>query len=112
MQKLPLGRYFGVMVIMWGVVTTCMAATNSFATLATCRFFLGAFETSYSPVLTVLVGQYWTTAEQPLRASIWWAGGGVGGFIADGITYAISEHGFSSGKYATWQVCIHKTYTH
>ena len=104
MQKLPLGRYFGAMVVMWGVVTTAMAATTSFATLATCRFFLGAFETSYSPVLTVLVGQYWTRKEQPLRASIWWAGSGIGSFIADSITYAISGSSFASSKYATWQV--------
>ncbi|KAJ9137556.1 Pantothenate transporter [Pleurostoma richardsiae] len=104
MQKLPLGRYFGVMITLWGVVTTCMAATTSFGTLATCRFFLGAFETCYSPVLTVLVGQYWTRREQPLRAAIWWAGGGVGGFIADSITYSVSGDTFSSDRYATWQV--------
>jgi ACS family allantoate permease-like MFS transporter len=40
MQKLPIGKYFGVMVLLWGMVSTYMAATNSFTTLATCRFFL------------------------------------------------------------------------
>jgi MFS family permease len=105
MQKLPIGKYFGAMTLLWGVVTTCMAATNSFATLATCRFFLGAFETCLSPILTVLVGQYWTRKEQPLRASIWWAGGGIGSFIADGITYGVSGSSFSGSKYAVWQVC-------
>ncbi|KAH8693888.1 putative pantothenate transporter [Talaromyces proteolyticus] len=105
MQKLPLGRYFGVMVILWGVATTCMTATNSFATLAVCRFFLGAFETCISPILTLLVGQYWTTREQPLRASIWWAGGGIGSFIADSITYAVAGDTLKGGgKYVTWQV--------
>jgi MFS transporter, ACS family, allantoate permease len=107
MQKLPIGRYFGAMTLLWGMVTTCMAASNSFGTLATCRFFLGAFETCLSPILTVLVGQYWTRKEQPLRASIWWAGGGIGSFIADGITYGVSGSSFSGSKYATWQVSKH-----
>jgi MFS family permease len=106
MQKLPLGRYFGGMVLLWGMVTTCMATTHSFATLATCRFFLGAFETCLSPILTVLVSQYWTRKEQPLRASLWWAGGGIGSFIADGITYGVSGKGLANSKYATWQVGV------
>jgi ACS family allantoate permease-like MFS transporter len=105
MQKWPIGRYFGGMVLLWGVVTTCMAATSSFATLATARFFLGAFETCLSPILTVLVGQYWTRREQPLRACVWWAGGGIGSFIADAITYGVSGSTFGGSKYAPWQVC-------
>lgn len=104
MQKLPIGRYFGFMIMLWGVTTTCQAATNSFATLAVCRFFLGAFETCISPVLTILVGQYWTRKEHPLRAVIWWTGGGIGGFVADGITYAVSGGAWSGSKYSTWQV--------
>lgn len=104
MQKLPIGKYFGAMVLLWGMVTTCMSATNSFATLATCRFFLGAFETCLSPILTIIVGQYWTRKEQPLRACIWWAGGGIGSFIADGITYGVSGDASPTSKYATWQV--------
>jgi MFS family permease len=104
MQKLPIGKYFGIMIILWGVATTCTVASQNFAALAVCRFFLGAFETCISPVLTILVGQYWTRKEQPLRASIWWAGGAVGGFIADSITYAVSGGALKHSKYETWQV--------
>ncbi|KAJ6440130.1 allantoate permease [Purpureocillium lavendulum] len=104
MQKLPIGRYLGCMIALWGVTTTCMSATNSFATLATARFFLGVFESCLNPILTVLVGQYWTRQEQPLRACIWWAGGPLGGFTLDGIAYAVSGSGFPSSKYAQWQI--------
>lgn len=104
MQKLPIGRYFGVMIILWGVATTCQTATTSFATLATCRFFLGVFETCISPVLTILVGQYWTRKEHPLRAVVWWAGAGVGGFVGDGITFAVSGGALQHSHFATWQV--------
>ncbi|GJN74900.1 allantoate permease [Purpureocillium lilacinum] len=104
MQKLPIGRYFGGMVALWGVTTTCMATTHSFASLATARFFLGVFESCLHPVLTMLVGQYWTRREQPLRACIWWAGGPLGGFTLDGIAYAVSGSSSLGSKYAEWQV--------
>jgi MFS family permease len=106
MQKLSIGRYFGVMNMLWGVATTCCVATNSFATLAVCRFFLGVFETCLTPILTILIGQYWTQNEQALRACIWWAGGEIGAFISDSVTYAVSGGAFEGSKYATWQVCF------
>ncbi len=104
MQRLPLGRYFGGMVFMWGLVTTTTGATTSFATLAVNRFFLGFFETCQNPILTILVGQYWTRQEQPLRACIWWAGGAVGFFLGDSITYGVSGSTFAGSKYETWQI--------
>lgn len=104
MQKLPIGRYFGAMILFWGITTTCISATSSFATLATARFFLGIFESCLSPVLTIVVGQYWTRKEQPLRASIWWAGGPIGGFMIDGIAYAVSGDAFAGSKFASWQI--------
>ena len=104
MQKLPIGRYFGAMVALWGVASTCIVATDSFATLATCRFFLGFFETCVAPVLTVYVGQYWTRREQPLRACIWWIGAPLGGFVIDGLAYSITSPNWGSAKYTQWQV--------
>jgi MFS family permease len=104
MQKLPLGRYFGAMVILWGLVTTSTAATTSFSTLAVNRFFLGFFESCQNPILTILVSQYWTRKEQPLRACIWWAGGAVGFFLGDSITYGVSGATFAGSSYAAWQV--------
>ncbi|ATY63955.1 Major facilitator superfamily general substrate transporter [Cordyceps militaris] len=104
MQKLPIGRYFGVMIVGWGVATTAQAGARSFAALAGCRFLLGACETCISPVLTILVGQYWTRREHPMRATAWWAGAGVGGLVADAVTYAVSGGGFAGGRYATWQL--------
>lgn len=40
-----------------------------------------------------------------MRAVMWWAGAGVGGFVADGITYSVSGGAWTHSKYATWQVC-------
>jgi len=104
MQKLPIGRYFGIMILLWGMTTTTTAAATNFATLATSRVFLGFFETCMGPILTILVGQYWTREEHPLRTAIWWSGSATGAFIADAITYGVSGKSLSNSKYAVWQV--------
>ena len=104
MQKLPIGRYFGAMIVLWGITTTTTAATKDFATLCVNRTWLGVFETCMSPILTILVGQYWTRDEQPLRASIWWSGSAIGGFIADAISYGVSSESLSNSRYSTWQI--------
>ncbi|KAL6401426.1 hypothetical protein AUP68_15296 [Ilyonectria robusta] len=104
MQKLPIGRYFGVMIFLWGLTATTTAFTTSFATLCVNRVFLGVFETCMSPILTILISQYWTRDEQPLRTSLWWSASAVGAFIADAITYGVSGKDHSGSKYAIWQI--------
>ncbi|KAL7905208.1 major facilitator superfamily domain-containing protein [Trichoderma velutinum] len=104
MQKLPIGRYFGVMIFLWGLTATTTAFTKGFATLSINRVFLGIFESCMSPILTILVSQYWTREEQPLRTSLWWSASAVGAFIADSITYGVSGKDLSGSKYAVWKI--------
>ncbi|KAH8682582.1 putative pantothenate transporter [Xylariales sp. PMI_506] len=104
MQKFPIGRYFGCMVFLWGLTALTTIYTKDFKTLCINRVFLGVFETCMSPILTILVGQYWTREEQPLRASIWWAGGAVGSFLADSITYGVSSEAYANSNYHAWQL--------
>ncbi|PNP74363.1 hypothetical protein FNYG_12412 [Fusarium nygamai] len=104
MQKLPIGRYFGVMIFLWGLTACTTAFTKSFATLCVNRVFLGVFESCMSPILTILISQYWTREEQPLRTSLWWSTSAVGSFMADAVTYGLSGKDHSGSKYAVWQV--------
>ncbi|KAJ6010277.1 hypothetical protein N7522_005293 [Penicillium canescens] len=104
MQKLPIGRYFGVMIFLWGLAATTTAFTKGFATLCVNRVFLGVFESCMSPILTILISQYWSREEQPLRTSLWWSSSAVGAFIADAITYGVSGKEHSVSKYAIWQI--------
>ncbi|KAF9772714.1 hypothetical protein IL306_009569 [Fusarium sp. DS 682] len=104
MQKLPIGRYFGVMIFLWGLTAFTTAFTKGFATLCVNRVFLGVFESCMSPILTILISQYWTREEQPFRTSLWWSASAVGSFIADAITYGISGKGHLGSRYSVWQV--------
>ncbi|KAH8893619.1 MFS general substrate transporter [Thozetella sp. PMI_491] len=101
MQKFPIGRYFGVMIFLWGITATLTAVAKNFTTLCVNRVFLGVFETCMSPILTILIATYWTRDEQPLRTSIWWSGSAVGGYISDAVTYAVS--GKPGGALTIWQ---------
>ncbi|RFU28963.1 hypothetical protein B7463_g7369, partial [Scytalidium lignicola] len=100
MQKLPIGKWLGGMVFLWGVSVAATAGAKSFAGLATARFFLGVFESTNAPIFTIIIGQYYTRKEQPLRQCIWWAGGGAAGFVGDIIAYGL---GHVHGALATWQ---------
>ncbi|KAG7405078.1 putative transporter [Fusarium oxysporum f. sp. rapae] len=104
MQKLHIGRYFGVMIFLWGLTACTTAFTKGFTTLCINRVFLGVFESCMSPILMILISQYWTREEQPLRTSLWWSASAVGSFMADAITYGLSGKDHSGSKYAVWQV--------
>lgn len=101
MQKLPIGKWIGSMIFMWGLCVATTAASTNFATLAVNRFFLGLFEASNNPAFTLLVSQYFTKNEHALRSCIWWAGGPIGAFIGDGVSNGI---GHVHGKLSQWQV--------
>lgn len=100
MQRLPIGRWIGSMVFLWGVCVAATAGVTNFATLAVARFFLGVFEASNNPVFTLLVSQYYTTQEHALRACLWWAGGPIAAFIGDGVSNGI---GHFHGALGRWQ---------
>lgn len=57
-----------------------------------------------APILTIVVGQYWTRKENPLRTSCWFAASPVGSLIADAITYCVSDHVSHHSKYQIWQI--------
>ncbi|KAH8705917.1 putative pantothenate transporter [Talaromyces proteolyticus] len=100
MQKLPIGRWVGSMIFLWGLCLAASAGSTNFATLAVSRFFLGVFEATNNPAFTLLVSQYFTRREHALRSAIWWAGGPIGAFIGDGVSFGI---GHLHGSLGQWQ---------
>lgn len=70
MQRLPTGRVIAFNAILWGVLTMCMASTNTFAGFAVCRFLLGLFEALTFPGFAMVVGTWYTRQEQILRIAL------------------------------------------
>jgi MFS family permease len=99
MTKVPVGKYIGVCLVLWGITLCLMSVCHNFAGLATVRFFLGIFEAAVLPCMMLLNPMWYRKEEQPLRTAFWYnTFAGVFGGI---LSYAI---GGIDGSLATWKV--------
>ncbi|KAE8353049.1 major facilitator superfamily domain-containing protein [Aspergillus coremiiformis] len=97
LQRLPLGKYSAVCIIIWGAILCCFAAVNNYPGAIAIRFFLGVFEASVTPGFALLTSQWYTKREQGSRVNIWFSFNGwgqmLGGFVAYGIAIGTERHG-------------------
>lgn len=95
MQKLPLGKYLGINIVLWGVFLMLQAACSSFATLAVLRFLSGAAEACSDPSFMLITQMWYTRRQQPMRIGLWYLGNGfgiaVGGLLGYGIGHIRSS---------------------
>ncbi|RPB05393.1 MFS general substrate transporter [Choiromyces venosus 120613-1] len=100
MQKLPLAKFTGFNIVVWGAILMLHAACSNFAGLATVRFFLGVFEASISPAFLLFVSQWWRVREQAFRTSMWFCWNGVAQIVGAVCSYAmvrgIDKHGYTA----------------
>lgn len=78
LQRLPLSKYSGFNIIMWGTVLSCFAGVSSFSGAVAVRFFLGLFESAVTPGFALFTSQWYTKAEQGTRTGIWFCFNGMG----------------------------------
>ncbi|KAF7531249.1 hypothetical protein G7054_g9046 [Neopestalotiopsis clavispora] len=98
MTKLPIGKYVGSCLTVWGALICVMAACHSFASLAAVRFLLGVFEAAILPCMMLLNSMWYRREEQPLRTAFWYnTFAGVFGGI---LSYAIGK---IDGPLSTWR---------
>ncbi|ORY22195.1 major facilitator superfamily domain-containing protein, partial [Naematelia encephala] len=67
LQKLPLAKVTSFNIIAWGAMLCLMSVGKNFAGLMAIRFFLGFFESSITPALTLFTSQYYKRSEQGTR---------------------------------------------
>lgn len=84
------GLYLPVCMILWGVISTCTAAAQSYGALVAIRFILGFVEAAYFPGCLYYLSCWYTRTELGLRTAIMYSGslisGAFSGLIAAGIT--------------------------
>ncbi|KAL8708399.1 MAG: hypothetical protein Q9220_006689 [cf. Caloplaca sp. 1 TL-2023] len=105
LQRLPLAKYSGFCMVMWGLVLSCMAATKNYSGALAVRFFLGVFEAAVTPGFALLTSQWYTKKEQGTRIGIWFGFNGwaqiFGGLLAYGIAKGARLHG---STIAPWKI--------
>lgn len=91
LQKVPVAKWLGVNVVLWGIATACTAAAHNYASLMAARIFLGIFEAAIAPSLILISSQWYTKSEAAPRFSIWYAGLGFGQIIGGIVSYAFQQ---------------------
>ncbi|KAI8645526.1 major facilitator superfamily domain-containing protein [Parasitella parasitica] len=64
MQKFPISKYIGIMLLLWGAVLFCMCFAHNFGQLAGLRFLLGFFESTTYPCIFLLIATMYRRSEQ------------------------------------------------
>ncbi|TKA72539.1 hypothetical protein B0A49_04233 [Cryomyces minteri] len=91
LQKVPVAKWLGANVVLWGVATACTAAAHDYHSLLAVRIFLGIFEAAIAPSLMLISSQWYTKSEQAPRFSIWYAGLGLGQIIGGVLSFAFQQ---------------------
>jgi len=89
MQRLPIGKYLGFNIMLWGVFLMIQAAASNFAGLAALRALAGAAEACADPSFMLITSMWYKRSEQPRAMGTWYLANGfgiaLGGLLGFGI---------------------------
>lgn len=96
--------YLACATMLWGVVSTCNAATQSFTGLVVVRFCLGFVEAPFFPGAIFLMSSWYTRAELTRRVAWFYSGNALanmfGGLLAAGILSGLDNaHGIAGWRW-------------
>ncbi|KAK4498815.1 hypothetical protein PRZ48_009325 [Zasmidium cellare] len=78
LQRLPVGKYLGSQIFMWGFFLMLQAVAKNFATLAALRALAGAAEACSDPAFMLVTAMWYTRRQQPIRMGLWYTANGLG----------------------------------
>ncbi|KEF57192.1 uncharacterized protein A1O9_07382 [Exophiala aquamarina CBS 119918] len=102
LQKLPVAKYLGFNVVLWGICVTFNCVCKNYASLVALRVLLGVFESCVSPAMILVTCMWYKRREQPLRVGIWCGTVGLGIIIG-----ALCSFGFQhyvGRSFKSWQI--------
>ncbi|CAI7571480.1 unnamed protein product [Penicillium discolor] len=102
MSRLPLTKFVGVTVIVWGIICMCLAAPRNFAGFATVRFLLGFSEGAVSPAFVTITSIWYRKKEHNVRTALWISMNGLAQVLGCFLMYGIGKN--SSLPIAPWRV--------
>ncbi|KAI7888356.1 major facilitator superfamily domain-containing protein [Mucor mucedo] len=102
LQKFPISKYLGTLLILWGIVMACTSMCTNFAQLAACRVLLGLFEAGTYPSLLIIVNTVYRRSEQSAAYGFLWFSNGAGTMLGASCAYGISYMNNARGI-ETWR---------
>ncbi|EGV66450.1 hypothetical protein PSN45_002950 [Yamadazyma tenuis] len=101
-QKLPFAKFFGVSIVLWGVVVTLHSACLNYSSLMAIRFLLGCVEATAASGVLVCNGMWYSHKQQLSRFGIITSQVGsatvVGGLLSFGFQHVVN------GSLESWQI--------
>jgi MFS family permease len=93
--------YLPALMFTWGGISMCLAACNSYQTLACVRFFLGVVEAGFAPGILFLLSSWYRKNELATRFALYYTAsafsGALGGLLAGAITGNLDGKGGIAG---------------
>lgn len=100
-QRVPIAKYLGINIVLWGSVLALHAACKNFAGIVAVRTLLGIFEAVCQPSFLVMSSMWYKREEQAQTVTYWYMMNGgqqiVGGLLAYCFTLT------TSGPLRSWQ---------
>ncbi|ETN42385.1 uncharacterized protein HMPREF1541_01539 [Cyphellophora europaea CBS 101466] len=105
-QRLPVGKWLGANVVLWGITVACNCAVSNYASVIALRVLLGAMEACVAPALVVVTGMWYRRSEQVSRMGIWYQGTSLGPAISSLISYGFLHYANSNpnANFKSWQI--------
>lgn len=95
--------YICTAVALWGIVSSCTAAVQSFGGLVACRFFLGFIEAVFFPGAFFYLSMFYTRKQIAFRTAILYSGSQLGNAFGTLFALAIVEldgtHGIAGWRW-------------
>ncbi|KAH9930639.1 MFS general substrate transporter [Fomitopsis serialis] len=101
LQRLPVGKWVSVNILVWSIALLCHAAAKSFGTLLVCRFFLGMAEGAITPGFMIVTSMFYTRTEQTRRVGYWFLMNGTAVIFLGLVAYGTLH--ISHGALDPWQ---------
>ncbi|KAI8337143.1 major facilitator superfamily domain-containing protein [Chlamydoabsidia padenii] len=102
-QRLPIAKYLGILLVIWGVVLTCMSQGRDFSTLGGLRFLLGFLEAGSYPCVLLLVATLFRRSEHSTMVGFLWIANGFastfGGLIGYGSAHLKGVNGMDGWQW-------------
>lgn len=103
-QKLPVAKFFGTCVFLWGVVIVLHVVTKTYASLMVIRALLGCFEASVAPGCILVTGMWYNKKQQLTRMGHWTIQAGTSTVVGGLLLFAFQHVDSKSTSLASWQI--------
>ncbi|KAJ9094626.1 hypothetical protein QFC19_007839 [Naganishia cerealis] len=95
--------YLPALMFTWGGISMCLAACNSYQTLAVVRFFLGVVEAGFAPGILFLLSSWYRKNELATRFALYYTASAFSGALGGLLAGAITGHLDGKGGLAGWR---------